>query len=83
MFWQLKEMFWQLNGCSMSIFWWESCKKPETSIDTNTLKKDSLAPNSASDKKQNFKNTNNYKQYNNIINFKNKINSSLYLFWTI
>ena len=45
-------------------FWSESRKKSETSIETNLLKKDSSVPNSGSDKKQNFKNTNNYKQYN-------------------
>ena len=32
-------------------------------IFSNPLKKDSSIPNSGSDKKQNFKNTNNYKQY--------------------
>ena len=62
----LKEvMFWQLNRCSTNIFWSESRKKSETSIDTNPLEKDSSVTNSGSDKKKNFKNTNNYKQYNN------------------
>ena len=62
----LKEiMFCQLNRCSMNIFRSESRKKSETSIDTNPLKKNSSVPNSGSDKKQNFKNTNSYKQYNN------------------
>ena len=56
----LKEIFWQLNRCSINIFLSESCKKSGTSIDTNPLKKHSSVPNSGSGKKKNFKNTNNY-----------------------
>ena len=47
------------------FFWSESCKRSETFIDTNPLKKDLSVSNSGSDKKQNFNDTNNYKQYNN------------------
>ena len=45
-----KEMFWELNRCSIKNIWSESCKKSETYIDTDPLKKDSPVLN--------FKNTN-------------------------
>ena len=61
----LKEIFWQMNQCFIFFFWSESCKRSETFIDTNPLKKDLSVSNSGSDKKQNFNDTNNYKQYNN------------------
>ena len=61
----LKEIFQQMNQCSMNLFWSESCKKSETLIDTNPLKKDLSVSNIGSDKKQNFKDTNYCKQYNN------------------
>ena len=56
-----------LTNESMFYFfcWSESCKRSETFIDTNPLKKDLSVSNSSSDKKQNFNDTNNYKQYNN------------------